>query len=663
MLPFLRKAIIFLALLVLLLLFPAVFVFMSPGLFLIHGATEHLFPKDDLLRRTGNTVILSFAFWVFSYWLTMLIPLSLTRLFYLTNIVFSFWFASTLHRPRPKVALWDRGNAVLLSLFLFVCAVRFIPLFDRITGSVGDMTQHLYMARLITIHNTYSDSYLPLLPFRHFGEYPLGFHTLAALLSQLTSFPLYRVTTFLSSAIYVLIHLGLYQLLTRHFPKILSLAVSSVVLLLSHYPQFLNQWGSSPTALSACFLFFAYDYLSAKQAPASASFVEDTGIALVLAGGLLSHLIPPIGFLFYFPTHALIQCARGREQATALLRNHWRVVLLSASFITPFLLNFDFSVFARSAPAITVHHTDSFAKVFDSPHLAAPRVVIETLGFLAVFAFLLGPTMVLLLSGSALYCVLRRMQGSDSARTHVAEFGGALGIFCVLLILVRLQLTPFSHLLQTERIHYLLLIPASLVLAVFCHTVLPKIHLHVVAALLLCFSGLVAWNVFDHRERHFESHYGTFKHLRDAGLGSLLAYGFDKANASVTEWDLRAFEWVRRFVEKDAIFLTNYGDGGGLIASIGERQIWAPHGMEIWHGAELRQWQSTNRPTHVYIGRIPNPRYPTEFTREELRKQPEKYRLIYDVEQCSVFKIEDGRSRGSALGTGHPRATTSASTA
>ena len=61
MLPFLSKAIIFLALLVLLLLFPAVFVFISPGLFLIHGATEHLFPKDDLglenFKHVHNAVL------------------------------------------------------------------------------------------------------------------------------------------------------------------------------------------------------------------------------------------------------------------------------------------------------------------------------------------------------------------------------------------------------------------------------------------------------------------------------------------------------------------------------------------------------------------------------------------------------------------------------
>ena len=649
--PLLRQALALLALLALLILFPEVFVFISPGFLLLYRSDGDLLPKDDVLRLIGNTVILSFAFWVFSYWLTMFIPLTLTRLFYLANIVFSFWFACTLHRPRTKIALWNRENAVLLSIFSLIGAVRFIPFFNRPTASVGDMTQHLYMARLIMVHQTYSDSYLPLLPFSRFGEYPLGYHTLAALISQLTTFHLYRVTSFLSAAIYVLLHLALYQLLTRHFSKILSIAVSGSVLFLSHYPQFLNQWGSSPTALSTCFLLFAYDYLSARQASASASFLEDAGIALVPAAGFLSHLIPPIGFLFYFPVHAFIQCARGRWDARAFLRKRWRVVVLSGSFITPFFLNFPFAVFARSTPAITYHHADSFSKVFAFPHLASSRLVPDTLGFVAVFAFLFGPILVLLLSFGVLESLFSLRQPSDSSRTWLPELGGAVGTFCFLLILVRFQLTPFYHLLQTERIHYFLLIPASLVLAGSCHTVSRKMHPRFMVALTLCLSGLVVWNVCDHGKRSFESHYSTFKDdkryilffLRDAGMGSLLAYAFDKVNASVTEWDLRAFEWITRFVERDAIFLTNYGDGGGLIASIGERRIWNPHGMEIWHGEELREWQSRNKPTHIYVGRIPNPKYPGEFRRDELRKQPKKYRLIYDREHCSIFRIEDNK--------------------
>jgi hypothetical protein len=158
---------------------------------------------------------------------------------------------------------------------------------------------------------------------------------------------------------------------------------------------------------------------------------------------------------------------------------------------------------------------------------------------------------------------------------------------------------------------------------------------------------LVMLNIFNLKKWNYESHYSIYKEdknmvkflVRDLLGGSYFAYALDKVNSSVTSSDIKAFQWIRNNVDKDAVFATNYGDSGPLITSIGERKIFAPHGMDIWHGKEMKDWQLVHRPNYVYIGKERNLKYPDEYKREDCDSKAKKYNKIYDQDGVSIYKI------------------------
>lgn len=596
-------------------MFPLLFIF--PGLLLIFSRKP----------RIADVVFVSLAFWVFSYWITGFLSVKLSVLFPSLSVLFLAAFIILLvKKGLPSPVRFSGQDLGAFGLFLTAVTLRIVPALNRITGSAGDMTQHNDMTRVILAHDGFSRTYEPLLPFSNFGEYPPGFHTLSAILCQNSGLPFYRATQWMSVVPYAMLHLALYCLLRRYFGKVRSMAISLIVLLLSHYPQFLNQWGSSTTALSAAFLFYGF-YLLADLAEAEKpSWAGHAAAALTLSAGLLTHLMPPVGFAFYFSVWFLTRFWKRKNAGLKGLENMAPALVISMILILPFILNFNFGVFASSKTVLSAGHEFSAARITDLISFSNP--VLKFFGDAsALFVFLLGPSVSVLV-------LIGLLWGRDrAAKAGFLAFGLT---FLALYACFRFRVIFFSHLFQVERIHYFLLIPS----AVLIGQAVTKKFFTLAAVFLLILGGL------ESKKGDFKSHYTIFKENRktlpflgrDMAFGSYWAYAFDRVNAGVAQADIDAFKWIDENADENAVFRVNYADGGHLIPSFTGRRITDPHGMNVWHGAELAAWNEAHPPTHLYIGANPSPAYPVALTQEAALRM-KGVKLLHESGGAAVFKL------------------------
>ncbi len=610
--------------------------FLFPGLLFIFRKESFFFDPEDFLKTLASVVFISLSFWVFSYWITALIPIRLSLFFLTANAAFIALFILLRYKLGLPETDWTvRDTALPLGIFLVSVCLRLVPAFNRITGSVGDMTQHNDMIRIILFHDGFSKTYAPLLPFSNFGEYPPGFHTLSALLTGSSSLPFYRAAQWMSAVPYALLPLPLYLFLARRFSKGLAMLSASLVLFASHYPQFLNQWGSAPTAFSAAFLIYGFYLLTEMLDAPDIEWPEMAAAALVLSAGLLSHLIPPVGFIFYFLGWMLVRSLNGKKLQSSDVQNLLLTAAISLAFLLPYIFNFNFSVFSSSAGAITSGHEKSVARITDLFGVTNPVLKFPAEAA-ALFAFLFGPA----LSLAACVCLFI----NKDKKPNMA-FAAFVLIFLLLYACFKHHLVPGAHLFQTERAHYFILIPLVFLVGSFLKSITEtwggwKTAGAVLTVLLFAAGGA------ESKKGNFESHYSIFKKnkqlaaffIRDCAFGSYWAYACDRVNAGVTKNDLTAFDWISNNTPAEAVFLVNYADGGHLISSLTGRAVTDPHGMDLWHGEELKTWQTRNPPTHIYIGDNPSPAYPLSYNKETLKAEIGA-QMVYEKGNTAIFKI------------------------
>jgi len=97
----------------------------------------------------------------------------------------------------------------------------------------------------------------------------------------------------------------------------------------------------------------------------------------------------------------------------------------------------------------------------------------------------------------------------------------------------------------------------------------------------------------------------------------------------VTQADIDAFRWIDQTMGMKAVFINNYGDAGPWIPAITGRAITDPSGE-----AGL----SRIKANYIYLGSkaVNND---IEFKKEDLQKNPWKYKLVYINDGAQVWKI------------------------
>jgi len=534
------------------------------------------FNKKPLTEFLIYVVGLSLSFFVVLPWFMKYLNVPLMLSAYLVFIFSSVLMVINIKRVDLKHLNADRQEILLMGIFLIVLLLRCLPMFLQIAPAGADMSMHSYMARLIYDNDGIPSSYRPLLPISSFGTYPTGFPTLSALISLLCDCPIYRSGLLMSCLTYALICFGLYILLMRFFDRNTAAATSIAATFITRSPQWFISWGGNPVVLALFFFIVAFSLII--ELKEKLSWLKVFLASLALAAVLITHsMIFYVGGII-LAVYFLISIKDFKNiYATAIC-----LFLFILLFLLPYLVNIKYAL-ARSAieSARAWQITDAGSVIYD----------------------LAGGIPLLILSIFGLPVLFRK-----SRQTAVAFM--VLTILLMILTLnYRSWLMPFSSLLYPDSVALALIIP----LAVFAGPSVAKIITIQKKNLLVAFSviGLVF--------------YCTFYIHSSISM------------CAVTGADLDVFKWMDSEIGKRAVIGNNYGDAGLWIPAIIGRTIMNPRSEPV-HFEELRSRLRRYSADYIYIGS--KAVYgDIQFKKEDLQKDPLKYRLIYINDGAQAWKI------------------------
>jgi len=298
-----------LLLIVLLVVFPAVGMFVLPAALLwVLGGFRTL----DRFTRAVYCLFFGISCWTWLPWLTRYIPISLSSLIWATVLalaaVLAFLAAVGRGRPEPPAKRLGKRTCILLGIVSAVIVLaRMAPSAFPYVPPGDDMSMHAYYARLIIDSNSIPETHRPLLPIDSFGEYPIGFAVLIACTS-LTSWLEVQTTAMLwTSLTYVLLTSGLFLLLRVWFSPAVSLVTAALATFLAASPQIYSEGGGNPTVLSFALILAALGlFFSLRR---HHSFLDLFTQASLWASGFLTHSIPFLGVTYSLIALGLGFCA------------------------------------------------------------------------------------------------------------------------------------------------------------------------------------------------------------------------------------------------------------------------------------------------------------------------------------------------------------------
>jgi hypothetical protein len=515
------------------------------------------------------------------------------------------------------------------------------------------MSAHAYMTELIVMRNGLPETYEPFLPIGSFGSFPLGFHALAAVETLLGGVPTYRSTIHALCFSLVALTFALAALLRAVGISRAGAALGAAgALVLARNPQFFEQWGGGPTLLAAALVFFVLRDGLCLAEPWATGFLARLGF--LSAGALLTHQLPVASFVYVFPVAAALHIGRDRTAWFRLARNGAAVlafaVALSVPFFrrTPHSITPDTVVWARyylgTEAKKALLPQDRVLGALGAGGLSGrigpqtwPFYVITYLGLLPAVLLVLGLTVRWVRERGAATLLATALVG-----VHFALFTGGLS-----------EALPLWPSLYPTRIG-IWLAPALAIafagLGSLAVTYARRRALSVVGTLWL--SLFAAESVRLSAYRFGLAYYETAKAGRLAGArivaneavgGAFWLATFSQDNAVLTQDDLRAFAWIRENTSSDAVFATNYYDGGNLIPAIAHRTVINPHfNLSMFYQRELEEWHRRTPVDYIYVSSEASPNNPRPYTAEALNSDP-SVELAFRAGEARVYKVKTPR--------------------
>jgi hypothetical protein len=533
------------------------------------------FNKKGLSELVVYFIGASLSFFVVFPWIIKPLGYSLLGSAYAVFIL-SIFIAAFGYKSIAKIFLnIDKSEVIILLLLLMVLALRSVPFFVQQTAAGADMSMHSYIAKLVYDNDGIPNSYEPLLPIPHFGAYPTGFPTLSAMVSLLGGVPVHRSALLLACFTHAFLCFGLYAFLLRFFDRNTAAAASIAATFLTRSPQWVMRWGGNPTVLALFFFIIAFSLV--VELKEGFSLPKVFFAALALAATLITHSI-----VFYVGGIVLaIYFLLSLLDYKDIYKTAFFVLLLMLAFLLPYLAELRFTL-TRSAIESTRawQLIDVRSVVYD---LAAgiPLLSVSVFG---------------------LFVLIKK-----NLRVAVVFWVVTAGL-AALIMNYRFWFMPFSYLLYPGRVALFFVIP----LAVFISPALSDILSAGKKPLL--FGSIILGLVF----------YSAFYLYNSFSM------------CSVTRADMDAFRWMDNMVSKTAVIQNNYGDAGLWIPAIIGRTITHPHSEPV-NSEELAAGLSKLKAGYVYIGS--KAVYDISYRKEDLEKDPSRYRLIYNDDGAQVWKI------------------------
>jgi hypothetical protein len=565
----------------------------------------------DAGSLAAHVVGCSLAFWMAVFWLLPWLGIGLAACFRTASGAAIAACAALAWRARgaPGGAADWRALAAAAALAAAVFALRAWPLALGPAPAGADMSMHTYLTQLILRADGVPSSYRPILPIDSFATFPVGFHTLAALVAELSLLPAYRAAFWLSAGAHALLSLTLFALARSTVGTAPALLAAFVFSFLVKEPQYMVLWGGNPTVMAIAF--------AALFAATLARFSEWDAWDVLLAAASLAALLLLHTIVFVQSCYAIglpfaaQQLASGRLRSSDGLARAGGLALATLLLVLPYLAGFD--------PGVVTPEVREWIRgwVRDTAH-AWQGTLADAAWTIPGYVLDRHGDRLLVYTGVA---ALGTWRLCHAGRPLLWQQLGMLAALFALVLNTRYWVLPLSYLVYPERTAAMTSLPLAVL---FGHGLvwlwesrpllarLPAaLRLAGVAAAALAVALLVQGGV----RRYFLDRYVN---------GCI-------AESSVTPADLEAIAWLAAHARPDDVVVTNYGDAGAWIPGIAFLAVTAPHVNVAYEQAVALPREGR----FAYVGAKCVYRCP--HTAESLAADP-RWRLAFERGGARVFE-------------------------
>lgn len=525
---------------------PVLLLPLVPGVLLLAAPIARRLDRVVLWIQVGAV---SLAFWMLSFWLLAWLPLPLVGSFHAVSLAAVVALAILRVREQETLARAAPAETAILALFfLVVPALRLLPMASAVVAAGADMSMHTYVTALIARADGVPATYRPLLDIGTFGGFPVGFPTLAALVTRLADLPPHRAAFVLAGLSHALLTPALYAVAraraSRGAALLAALTFSFAVLM----PQRFVVWGGNPTVLGIAFaaLFWA-SLADFRRWDRWDLWLAATSLAAVLAVHTI--VFVQLCYLAGLPL-AVLQLRRAGDDRSGLWRG---AALLGAAALlaAPYLAAID--------PGLASPEAKTFIRKFVLEAGGAWQGTLADAPW-SIPGWWIGE------NGDRLWAFLPvvglgawwlRPRDPEALALHLASFAIAF----VMVANIKLWWLPLSFLIYSERTVAMLGAPLALLGACGLD------------------AALTLWRARGAWDRRVRWSVAVAAPAAAAFLAAVALTGFERQYyeryvedsvelAAVTGADLEALRWLAAHGEPGDAVRTNYGDAGTWVPGI-----------------------------------------------------------------------------------------------
>lgn len=546
---------------------------MVPGILLLYSLRAE---KDTILKLVFMSGA-SLGFWAVTFWYLKYLPISLTSLYYAVFAATAIGLAIAGLLYRLPVGLsFDKETLAVIGVFVAIAIIKFIPFFTNIVPAGADMSMHTYITSLIVVADGIPASYMPILNIDTFDIFPVGFHTVSALISLTGAVESYRAAFILTGFTYLFLASTLYVLVRPHAGWKIALVTSIWFTVLNSDPLGFVGWGGNPTVFALAFIVLLVVALlglfSGKR-----EFIPFA--AFFLAGAFLTHTIIFVQAFYLLVVSFLVYILYSRKLSAANLFSLFLFMVCFLFITAPYLFGLEFGFVTESTKVALKEWITKGPPAVPGSGWELIRSVPHYMLKKQLAGNTFKTTSIVLLSLYALFITFKTKR--DICYLYATFF-----IMCVILVLnSKWWVLPISYLIYPERVTIMTIIPLGIFFSVGLKAFFEKIPITLISSARLRGGILfVAVGVFVIFSVHYNQR-GYVKLIAD--------------NSAVTEDDMRGFEWLEENSSQTDLIATNYGDAGLWIPGVIMRQVTKAH-VNIAYQDKIKK--AGTSPRYLFIG-------------------------------------------------------------
>lgn len=584
--------------------YPPAIPLLFPGIILMTRPfpDEHDEAAWDFSGTLINAIFLSLGYWIASAWILKTVGLPMTLFCYGTvGISILPALVEWWKKPTHSVTVTAKDVFILIALGLMTW-YKLVPYLSTIAPAGADMSMHSYITRLIATTNGVPDSYQPLVNLDTFSAFPIGFHTVSAIISIISDLPPWRAAFLVACLSHAFFCMAIFQAARQVADWRSALACAIGASLLLRAPQEMAHWGGNPTVLGLAFIpmLLTGENLMTKRPALGA-----TMCTACLIGLFQTHTIVFMQTAYIcIPAFVIVRTLSPRPPAV-----YWKAVaaicLLFFALQLPYIINIDLSGIDSQVTSWIENWVRNTSHAWrgnlGNSFWSIPVYLYHRLNLDNMFLPLLLLTG--LIGGISLWNKQR-----EACLTYTLFFP-----FVFLLVLnCQYWVLPASYLIYPERTAAMLAIPIAVLAAAGLDLLLSK-------------------------SRKDAANYIRLSILLVAlGIGNFYSQQYYvngiRGESTVTQSDMTALKWMASNIPHEALIANNYGDAGIWIPAMTGHSVVGPH-VNI---AVQFQAKKRTHPDYVFIGAKQVYGKPS-FTAEKLLKQ-KGYTLLFRNGNTFIFK-------------------------